>query len=389
MSNVTLTQFDNWLDDAGPAALVLREYLQPVEGPDGVVFPATYAPAEDKTKFAGGYNIDSLGKDANGNETNVCLIDSVGSQANRIEPLFLKEGYRELVPQVVVVAGEKRVNLLEAGHRAGDAIVRCSALGPDLTRAFKELLAGNAGPLTKLAPTSLVFGVWDSRNTQAKVPRLMTSVIRAFNVRPLRRSAQYVPVVEYVEQGLLAEPETKSVRDTYSERGFIHVPASGQPGGVLVNGDIRRDVTLSLVVLRQLAVREGGSAGLSTDGSKVLRRYILGLALTAFTYPMAGQLRQGCLLIANPEKPREFNEVYADGRRVPATVTHDIAVTYAKAAAAAFGVGESREVEFDRRLAIQDTGGAIPDAEVGEPKAEGRKPAGKKKGGKNPAGEGS
>src|ERR1700692_4368240 len=113
MSSV-LESFDDWLKDDGPAALVIREHLVPVEGADGVLFPATFASGDG---FPGGYNIDQYP-----NGTNVCLIDSVGSQANRIEPLFMKDGYAGLVPQIVIKAGERRVNLLEAGHRAGDAI---------------------------------------------------------------------------------------------------------------------------------------------------------------------------------------------------------------------------------------------------------------------------
>ena len=35
--------YDSWLDDDGPAALVIREHLVPVEGPEGVFFPATFA----------------------------------------------------------------------------------------------------------------------------------------------------------------------------------------------------------------------------------------------------------------------------------------------------------------------------------------------------------
>ena len=50
-----LTQFDQYLSKSGPAALVIREYLLPVEGADGVLFPATYASGDN---FAGGYNID-------------------------------------------------------------------------------------------------------------------------------------------------------------------------------------------------------------------------------------------------------------------------------------------------------------------------------------------
>lgn len=173
-----LNKFDAYLDDGrGPAALVLREYLVPVEGPDGVLFPPTFAASDT---FRGGYNIDG---DPNGR--NVCLIDSVGSQANRIEPIFGRSPYDELVPQVTIKAGEKIVNLLEAGHRAGDAIVRCSPLQEELQAAFKALLAGDAVLLANVAPTSLVFGVWDSRDTQAKAPRLVASTIRAYDVRPL------------------------------------------------------------------------------------------------------------------------------------------------------------------------------------------------------------
>jgi CRISPR-associated protein Csb1 len=55
-----LTKFDDWLKDGGPAALVIREFLQPVEGPDGVLFPATFAAEQgnDPNRFRGGYNID-------------------------------------------------------------------------------------------------------------------------------------------------------------------------------------------------------------------------------------------------------------------------------------------------------------------------------------------
>jgi len=338
-----LTRFDKWLTDDGPAALVIREYLMPVEGHDGVLFPATFASGEN---FPGGYNIDPPDS-----EKNVCLIDSVGSQANRIEPLFAKATYASLVPQVMVKAGEKTVNLLEAGHRAGDAIIRCSELQEELRNAFKALLKGNAESLAKIAPTSLVFGVWDSRDTQARLPRLVSSTIRAFDVRKLRRSAQYVPAAEYVPAGLLEEPADKKAKDAYAERGFIHVPASGSHGGVIATGGIRRDATLSLAALRLLA------AGPDAKKTLALRRYVLGLALTAFTYSPVGYLRQGCNLVLNPDKPREFSAVYGDGRREPATVTHTDAVAYARAAADEFGVGKDREVPFDKELAKKDVKG--------------------------------
>jgi len=337
----TLERFDSWLsEDEGPAALVLREYLMPVEGRDGVLFPATFASGGD---FKGGYNIDG---DENGK--NVCLVDSVGSQANRIEPMFANQKYASLVPQIVVKAGSTSVNLLEAGHRAGDAIIRCTELQQAVQSAFKAALRGNAEPLAKIAPTSLVFGVWDSRDTQAKFPRLIASTIRAFDVRRLRRSAQFVPAVDYVRDGLLDEPTDKPSQNAYSERGFSHVPATATHGGVIATGDIRRDATLSLAALRLLNVDA------DAEGTRRLRRYILGLALLAFFQRPSGYLRQGCNLVLDPTKQSKVEEVHGDGRRTDITFDQDELLAYAASASEAFGVGESREVEFDRVLAKKD-----------------------------------
>lgn len=342
-----LQKLDQWLKREGPVALVIREHLIPVEGEDGVVFPPTFAAAEDKSKFAGGYNIDVANSGAN-----VCIIDTVGSQANRLEPLFAEPPYRDLIPQIVIKAGSREVNLLDAGHRAGDAIVRCTELQADLKKAFESALRGDAEPLAKIAPTSIVFGVWDSRDTQAKMPRLVSSSIRAFNVSRLTRAAQYVPAVEYVEEQLLEDTDDKSVRDGYSQRGFTHVPSSGAPGGVIANGGIRRDATLSVAALRTV------TAGTDSSRTENLQRYILGLALVAFTQPASGYLRQGCNLVQNPEKPREVSVVFRDGRREPLTLSHEDALAYAQAAATAFGIGKNRNVEFDKGIAKAEvTGG--------------------------------
>jgi CRISPR-associated protein Csb1 len=349
-------QFDHYLNDAGPdktpAALVLRECLMPVEGTDGVLFPPTFAAGDG---FPGGYNIDGP---LDGR--NVCIVDTVGSQANRIEPMFAEEGYRDLVPQVVVRAGDKEVNLLEAGHRAGDAIVRCSALEQPLREAFRSLLKGDAEPLARIAPTSLVFGVWDSRDTQAKFPRLVSSTIRAFDVRKLTRSAQYNPPVPYLDDELLEEPgdlrdseNRVKTKHPFAQRGFTHVPASGTHGGVIAEGGVRRDATLGLAALRQLFV------GSDEERTLALRRYVLGLALVALTRPVSAYLRQGCLLVRDPDRAKEceFGEVYPSGKRSAAKITDDDAIAFAKQAASAFGVGENRTVDFDKARAKNEVAG--------------------------------
>src|SRR5262249_32079585 len=153
-------------------------------------------------------------------------LDTVGSQANRMEPLFKKVNgeqtpYSQLVPQIDIQAGNRIVSLLDAGHRAADAIVRYSDLGPRLREAFGSYQqTGDATDLAKIAPTSLVFGAWDSRDTQAKLPRLVASTIRAYDVVELRRSAQYNPPVDYLGLDLLDDADDKKVLDAASELGF-------------------------------------------------------------------------------------------------------------------------------------------------------------------------
>ena len=336
-----IDQFDIYLKDDGPVAIVIREHLISVEGADGVIFPATYAAG--KEGFPGGYNIDG---DPDGE--NVALIDSVGAQANRIEPIFADAPYASLIPQIVITAGSKSINLLHAGHRAGDAIVRSTPLHDFVQKAFRSVLAGDVEPLTKIAPTSLVFGAWDSRDTQAKVPRLISSTIRAFNVRRLTRSAQFNPAVEYVKEGLLDEPADKETKDMYAEKGYIHIPAPSSHGGIISKGGIRRDATLSLSALRLLK-------GANADRTLIIQRYVLGLALVAFTHPPAGYLRQGTNLCLDPENPSRVDAVYPNGRRDPFSVSHDDARAYAELTAAAFVVTQPEgPFVFEKERALKD-----------------------------------
>ena len=358
-----LKQFDKYLKSDDVAALVIRESLIPVEGKDGVVFPATYAP---KTKGQeSDYNIDPIGKGGNvWHEPNVCLIDSVGSQANRMEPLFKKPPYNALVPQITVQAGSKKINLLDAGHRAGDAIARCSALQEPLQKAFEEVLASNYEPLARIAPTSLVFGVWDSRNTQAKLPRLIASTIRAFDVRKLTRSAQYSPPLNYAEHGIFTKEEQKKAKgdskNPLAQLGFVEVPATSTHGGVIADGDIRRDATLGLAALRLLKAKEDENAE-EKKKTLTLRRYIFGLALTAFAAPTKNYLRQGCMLVNDSEKPAEIKEVHRNGQRTPIHFSHDNARAFAQKAMQEFwkdktesGLPPNLTFQFDPDKARKD-----------------------------------
>lgn len=344
---IALDSSDSWLaDDSPAAALVMRQWLVPVEGKDAVIFPPTYATPEGVRKEDWpGYNIDPSGRGT------VCQIDSVGSQANRMEPIFKRKEYRNLVPQVVIKAGDKEVNLLDAGHRAADAIVRFSDLAPELEKAFRAWRGyGDAGPLARIAPTSLVFGAWDSRDTQAKLPRVVRSVIRAFQVDMLHRSAQYTTIAGEILEGGEAEV---AVTGPKAELGLAHVPAVRTHGGVLVHGEIRRDAALNLAAIRALGAGADDKDG---QAALLLRRYILGLSLVCFTAPQETFLREGCQLVPDTTRPSEWELVRHDGRREPWGLAHDRALAYAAAAAKAFGVVKSRTAQFDLKGARDELG---------------------------------
>ncbi|GAB4246174.1 type I-G CRISPR-associated RAMP protein Csb1/Cas7g [Deferrisoma sp.] len=327
-------RFDDWLvDESDVAALVMRQWLEPVEGKDAVIFPPTYPLEQNKA----GYNIDPLN-----DGSNVCQIDSVGSQANRMEPIFKRKKYKHLVPQVTIKAGTRTVHLLDAGHRAADAIVRFSTLGGDLFSAFDAYRKnGDAEPLAKIAPTSIVFGAWDSRATQVKLPRIVRSVIRAYDVDELTRSAQYTTIAgEILEEGE-AEVTTRGLK---AELGLAHVPAARTHGGVRVRGEIRRDAILNLAALRAVAAPY-------RERTMRLRRYLLGLSLVAITAPQEPNLREGCELVADPQRGTQWTVVKHDGTRENYTIAHEEALAFATAAAESFRVGEDRTGEFKEKIA--------------------------------------
>jgi CRISPR-associated protein Csb1 len=352
MSSLSIERTESWIDPRGPVALTLREELMPVEGEHSVFFPPTYAGI--------GYNIDSL---SDGKK--VATVDSVGSQANRIEPLFARDPeLQKLVPQVTIdVGGGRLLSIMEAGHRLGDAVVRASGLATEAASAFEAYEeSGDATKIAKLAPTSLVFGVWDSRGSQAKLPRIVQSVIRAWEVDQLTRSAQYVPPLDYSELEVFSEEEKQrsegDAKSPLAKRGFVAVPSTGEHGGIVARGPIQRDVTVNLVALRRLWASEDPAP---------LRRYILGLCLVAATEPLDGFLRQGCLLVPKPDQSATWAEIARTGVRTPVPLNNSEARRLAAEWATAFAVGPDRKEDFDRNAAKLD----VTDAKAAKSKKAG------------------
>ncbi|QDU52218.1 type I-G CRISPR-associated RAMP protein Csb1/Cas7g [Gimesia panareensis] len=332
-NKLTTELLDSWATDPkGPVALHLKQRLLAVEGVDGeqqIIYPPTYADI--------GYNIDRL---ADG--TRVALIDSVGSQANRLEPIFKSaSGFADLVPQIDIVlrkegCGEcteckkakpkvdkcenpwkEKRSLFDLAHRAADAVVQSSpTLLPKMAEAFKTMRKkGDASLLCTIAPTSLLFGCWDSRGGSGeKRPRLVRAIIRAWDVDELHAAAQFNSIWKAFDEEQKAELTAESKKKgkaKLSDKGFNDAPAvfrkvsqraqSSMPefrstgpnpdrrvlGGIVARGPIQRDVTINLVALRGL------NGGAQTDA---LRKYLLALSILSGTVDIELFLREGCHL---------------------------------------------------------------------------------------------
>lgn len=341
MTNDTpLTQYDHLLkDDADVAAIVIRERLRPVQGAGGVFFPPTFA-ASGRGKSD--YHIDWFAPRDEERRTpeeaakagmiaNRCIVDSVPSQANRLEARLLKYSGTS-IPKVTISGsrvGQGSIDLLEVGHRVGDAVVRYSKNGDEdgfepFEAALQAYVKGDAAPLAKLAPTSLVFGHWDSRDsatkksTKSKARRLIRSEIVAFNVQKVTKRSQYwssidpevsqelEQILQGAKEAAQGNPESKNPA---SQLGMTDVPAPESPGGVIAFGPIERTTIIALSGVRALAtfkpVNDAGALEIDADKTLALRRYLFALALASAADPGVWDLREGCILVRESKKEGE------------------------------------------------------------------------------------
>ncbi len=365
----------DWLADADlPVAITLTEILEPSEGKDAIIFPPTFAKPEkgERPSPFSPYQIDVLDEkltpqeaERSKQEANNCLIDSVGSQANRMEDKFKDVPFSKLVPQIEVTLNTKigdeerevKKSLLEIGHRIADGAIDCTDLrSKEVDQAIKDLRdESNARRLAKLAPTSLVFGFWDSRQTQYKFGRILSSTIRATNVARVNRSAQFTSAFDKKDL-----PELPKSKVELSEIGLDGVPSPNQHGGVRVFGQIIRRTQINLVRLRALAVTKRDDQNnivIDKDPTLALRRYVLGLALVAARIQREEyDLRIGCLLrtvksdskvVYNSSKPEE-----------DFTWDRSSVFKFAEKAAEVFEVGGNKRTTFDKELARKALGKA-------------------------------
>jgi CRISPR-associated protein Csb1 len=178
------------------AALRRKRALQPAGGKGDKIFPPTYP---EERRGAGPRHVFERRR-VDGRESWCVLLDSVQSQANRLEEALLaalREGSIKL-PYVTVdfrgtgLSGLTEVTSLDAPHRVYDAILRDSFLGDQpfmrspLGKQLAEAKPSDATALLQASPTALLFGAWHSTGEGggigAKFPRCLVSEIVGIDV---------------------------------------------------------------------------------------------------------------------------------------------------------------------------------------------------------------
>lgn len=174
------------------AAVRRLRRLQPAGGEGDKIFPPTYPGArrEDPPRHV------FERRRMDGKEIWCVLLDSVQSQANRLEEALLAVATDEAaipLPFVVVDFRDaglhpiEQITSLDAPHRVYDAILRDSLLDgvpfmqSDPGRRLAAATPADATALLETSPTALLFGAWHSQGDGgglgAKFPRALVSEI--------------------------------------------------------------------------------------------------------------------------------------------------------------------------------------------------------------------
>ncbi len=334
------------------AAFRCRRRLQPAGGEGGKVFPPTFPNAV--------YAIEKRRVPGRENPVQCVLLDSVQSQANRMEQALQEalDEKRFVMPYVVVdfsdydpqdgdseqqgklIDAIGRVTSLQVPHRLADAILRDSDLNgtrfreSEKGRALNRASIANATPLFEMCPTALVFGMWDSTGPKgglgAKFERAMVSEIvgigaewednylaRGVRRDPLEVRAAVKVLKKADKTWHLASEKEKDGKKVWepgstepSKINHSSVPFNSRNSGLTIEY-AEQTTTLSLIVLRRLRFPIDGVATASTD---VLARTVLaalGLAAATLAFEAGMGLRSRCLLW--PDGPMTWDLLKSPG----------------------------------------------------------------------------
>lgn len=325
--------------------------LEPAGGPVDKVFPPTHAVDDNNKKPGAKYAFETRRID--GRDVTCVLIDSVQSQANRMEEAIeaLWAEKKIALPVVSVdfssVAPEVgRVTSLTAPHRIADALLRDSLLDGQLFRlssigtSFTDASTKNATALFKVCPTGLVFGLWDSTGPKgglgAKFQRALVSEIVGINAAYGSKTASRIDPLNIAKDAAVlykaangneiwtANPDEAEKKDgepikVGSEKkagkpsAVLHgniAPSIDAVGGGVTIDEARHTVVLSLASLRRLGF---------TTGAEEARTVLAALGLLAvFAAESRGHdLRSRCLLVPKKGAALKLEAVSRDGNTTP------------------------------------------------------------------------
>lgn len=359
------------------AAFRCISHYKPAGGVGDKVFPPTYEGGTYATEIR---RID-------GELVPCVLLDSVQSQANRMELALLEAWEVKRIPLPLMIIDFEKANLpkplritsLEAPHRIADALLRDSLLGgkvfrkSDHGKKLDHVSLQHATALFELCPTALVFGMWDSTGPRgglgAKFPRAMVSEIVGLHAQPGRKTSSRLdpaqiqtnagPIYQTREDdeiGWTTEP-SRAAKDSKkqpilynrskSEHGkpgnpskanHSNVTPSITDGGVTISKAVQTTV-LSLPALRRLRFPlDKGPSKPEVDLAARVALAALGLCAAALNQEQGCDLRSRCQLHPTTpfvwhllDKPGEDSDEFAltpDG----AVAVYRDAVAHAKKA---------------------------------------------------------
>lgn len=305
---------------------------EPAGGPGDKVFPATYEKGQYATEQ----------RRLPGEEEPVpcVLLDSVQSQANRMELALLEAWRRGRAPLPVVTvdfadAGLERslrITSLEAPHRLADALLRDSLLDGEpfrrsaVGRRLDDVDVRNATALFELCPTALVFGLWDSTGPRgglgAKFQRALVSEIVGVDVQvgtrtssrvdpaqiprsagPLYVAAEGNPGIGWTLDEAAAAKDAKGNPVKLGKDGRPSEANHGNVTPTLAEGGVtiryaQQATVLSLPALRRLRFPIDGTAEEDRDRAARTALAALGLCAAALAREEGADLRSRCQLHA-------------------------------------------------------------------------------------------
>ncbi len=336
--------------------------LEPAGGPGDKVFPPSHSvDKNERSKYA--FEDRRIG----GREVRCVLLDSVQSQANRMETalenLWLDKrialpvitvDFSECAPDVGVVTS------LSAPHRVADALLRDSLNEgtlfrlSELGRSFADATTKNAAPLFKVCPTGLIFGIWDSTGPKgglgAKFARALVSEIvgveatagvkTSSRIDPagiVTRAAEILEAVDANERwthdpALARQEKGKPVKlgdGRVSEVNHSNIPPTIDTlaGGVTID-HASQVVVLSLAGLRKLSFGEADVAARTVLAA-------LGLLAILATESRGHDLRSRCLLVPRKGEALKLEVVGRDGATADLTLDFEGAIALFNDAVAA------------------------------------------------------